>query len=497
MAREAMIAHVSRDYLGALRRYLFAFKVQPSLAPHFHEEFMTLLRDSSSLESTSLPPRDLLPLLTLAVSLFPDEPEPLAALATVQYKSGALRSSISTWEKLLKISPLSLLALESRDNLCSSMVDRWHFRMLNDEQRNRGFQEAIGRAVAEGRKTVLDVGCGTGFLSILAAREGAVRVVGCDLNEAMCEMAREAVNVNRVREGVVEVLNVNSKNLTLKEEERVGLVVSETADCGLLGERMLGSLQSAKETLTVSGGRIVPSKARLHVMLLASPFLKSMCVINPAALVGFEIPSSLRLEPLDPYLCEYIRECPYSPLSAQTPSLQFDIPEALDALPHVVGFPVTATQDGSVDAIAMWWDMWLDDDCFITTTPHRECASGGKICSAWEQAVFVPPNQVSPVISKGDAVLIDVACTPKCVHVRLSAEPQGLQQRSVSVGERDVSVLNDKGRNQAYDKAIRKALAQVRGGRGRAVDLSRGWSITCLMAARAGARTFLEDCRLP
>src|SRR4026207_833351 len=38
--------------------------------------------------------------------------------------------------------------------------------------------------------TVIDVGCGSGVLSFVAARLGAKRVVGCDISEEAVEMAR-------------------------------------------------------------------------------------------------------------------------------------------------------------------------------------------------------------------------------------------------------------------------------------------------------------------
>lgn len=54
---------------------------------------------------------------------------------------------------------------------------------------------AIERAVQavraqSGAVHVLDMGCGTGLLSLAAARAGAASVLACDLHQPLCEVAR-------------------------------------------------------------------------------------------------------------------------------------------------------------------------------------------------------------------------------------------------------------------------------------------------------------------
>lgn len=58
--------------------------------------------------------------------------------------------------------------------------------MVNDESRNRAYKEAL--AACEG--TVLDIGCGTGILSIYAAMSPQCSsVIACELSEPMCVVA--------------------------------------------------------------------------------------------------------------------------------------------------------------------------------------------------------------------------------------------------------------------------------------------------------------------
>lgn len=76
-------------------------------------------------------------------------------------------------------------AREALENLKAAACDRWHFRMLNDGERNAAYAAAL--RVARGR-TVLDIGTGTGLLAMYAARAGATSVVACDINPIMCRL---------------------------------------------------------------------------------------------------------------------------------------------------------------------------------------------------------------------------------------------------------------------------------------------------------------------
>ena len=65
----------------------------------------------------------------------------------------------------VRLRPSFIEARHNLENVCCHVVERWHFRMLNDERRNRLYRDAIRDAVAAGGRTdVLDIGTGTGLL---------------------------------------------------------------------------------------------------------------------------------------------------------------------------------------------------------------------------------------------------------------------------------------------------------------------------------------------
>ena len=71
---------------------------------------------------------------------------------------------------------------ESLENMKALVADQWHYRMLNDKERNEAYDGAIKRALQiRPGATVLDIGGGTGLLSIFAARAGADHVYCCEV----------------------------------------------------------------------------------------------------------------------------------------------------------------------------------------------------------------------------------------------------------------------------------------------------------------------------
>lgn len=69
-----------------------------------------------------------------------------------------------------------------------------HRLMLSDRPRNEAYARALAGAELAG-KVVLDVGCGTGYLSMLAAKCGARKVYAIEAS-GMAEVAHEIVRAN-------------------------------------------------------------------------------------------------------------------------------------------------------------------------------------------------------------------------------------------------------------------------------------------------------------
>merc|ERR1711939_193564 len=143
-----------------------------------------------------------------------------------------------------------------------------HEEMLKDEVRTRSYRDAIyqNKHIFKD-KIVLDVGCGTGILSMFAAKAGAKHVIGVDMSSI----------INKAKE-IVERSGLTSKITLLqgKMEEvempqhimpdgKVDIIISEWMGYFLLYESMLDTVLYARDRYLRKDGKIFPDRATIYM----------------------------------------------------------------------------------------------------------------------------------------------------------------------------------------------------------------------------------------
>ncbi|CAL5207926.1 unnamed protein product [Lathyrus oleraceus] len=137
-----------------------------------------------------------------------------------------------------------------------------HQEMIKDRVRTDTYREAIMRHQSFiAGKVVVDVGCGTGILSIFCAQAGAKRVYAVDASDIALQ-ANEVVKANNLSD-VVIVLHGRVEDVEIDEE--VDVIISEWMGYMLLYESMLGSVITARDRWLKPGGLILPSSASLYM----------------------------------------------------------------------------------------------------------------------------------------------------------------------------------------------------------------------------------------
>ncbi|KAJ2864291.1 hypothetical protein GGH94_003013 [Coemansia aciculifera] len=142
-----------------------------------------------------------------------------------------------------------------------------HMQMLQDKVRTEGYRDFIydNKDVFKG-KVVLDVGCGTGILSMFAARAGAAKVIAVD-NSDIIHKARANVIENKL-EDIITLVKGKIEDLELPVD-KVDIIISEWMGYFLLFEAMLDSVLVARDRFLAPGGLLAPSASYIYLTAIS------------------------------------------------------------------------------------------------------------------------------------------------------------------------------------------------------------------------------------
>ena len=147
-----------------------------------------------------------------------------------------------------------------------------HEEMLKDEVRTKTYEMAIKQnAHLFKDKVVLDVGCGTGILSMFAAQAGAKHCYAVDCS-AILEQARKIVERNGFADKIT-LIRGKMEEVELPVP-KVDIIVSEWMGYFLLYESMLDTVLFARDKWLVADGIIFPDKAIMYMSAIEDETVK-------------------------------------------------------------------------------------------------------------------------------------------------------------------------------------------------------------------------------
>ncbi|XP_065861554.1 probable protein arginine N-methyltransferase 3 [Euphorbia lathyris] len=150
-----------------------------------------------------------------------------------------------------------------------------HREMISDEVRMDAYRQAILKnpSLLTGA-IVMDVGCGTGILSLFAVQGGASRVIAVEASEKMAAVANRIAKENGLSNegnnhstGVIDVVQGMVEELDKSiqiEPHSIDVIVSEWMGYCLLYESMLDSVLFARDKWLKPGGAILPDTATIY-----------------------------------------------------------------------------------------------------------------------------------------------------------------------------------------------------------------------------------------
>ncbi|XP_044731074.1 protein arginine N-methyltransferase 1 isoform X2 [Chrysoperla carnea] len=173
---------------------------------------------------------------------------------------------ISSTENGTEKDPISAEEMTSRDYYFDSYAHFGiHEEMLKDEVRTLTYRNSMyhNKHLFKG-KTVLDIGCGTGILSMFAAKAGAARVIAIECSNIV-EYARKIIEANRLND-IITIVKGKVEEVTLPDGlTGVDIIISEWMGYCLFYESMLDTVLYARDKWLKPGGLLFPDRCSLFI----------------------------------------------------------------------------------------------------------------------------------------------------------------------------------------------------------------------------------------
>ncbi len=303
---------------------------------------------------------------------------------------------------------------KSKDDLEEYEDLEVHRRMLRDATRTRVYQQAIFSSVKPG-DVVLDMGAGTGVLSMFAAQAGAKRVYAVERTNT-AEFASQMVERNGLSDRIEIIQNDIEK---VSPPEKVDVILSEWLGVYGVNENLLAPLLTARDRWLKPQGRMLPNRVTVWLAPVSSQGLhwdRSFWLNRPydldMSLLGEDLPTSMQevspegllAAPAKMWILEMV-----------------DFPFEEAARPLTADLTFLIDRDAVVNALASWF--WADfgDGLVLTNAPDAPETHWGQ---------FLAPLRDPQPVTAGSLLQVKFASIPSTIggsetawSVRLGSEP--------------------------------------------------------------------------
>jgi protein arginine N-methyltransferase 1 len=268
-----------------------------------------------------------------------------------------------------------------------------HRTMIRDRVRTEAFRRAINSVVRPG-DVVLDVGAGSGILSVFAARAGAARVYAVE-RTPIAALAEQLAVANDVA-GIVTVMQGDVMDIELPE--KVDVIVSEWLGGFGIDEGMLAPVIAARELWLKPGGVMIPNSVTAWTALVNDRYL--------ADTIEFlrDDPFGLRLEVLvEKTVNEIIYSGTFRHLAEgdrrSEPSRLWTtdagrIPLEQAQAPHEAEILLLVHDHGTANALALWFSAELAPGISLSVGPGDPPTHWGMTTAPLQSPVELTPGMV-------------------------------------------------------------------------------------------------------
>lgn len=278
-----------------------------------------------------------------------------------------------------------------------------HRLMVGDEVRTLSFERSIRSTVQKG-DVVLDVGAGSGILSLFAAQAGAARVYAVERAPDAARLARRLIAENGFS-GVIQVLPLDMANVRIPE--RVDVIISEWLGVYGVDENMLAPVLLARDRCLKPGGAMIPSVVTAFLAPVQHPAAAQALQFRGRG-NGLDLSALARFSPHE---AVWLREpVPPASLRAEAAPLWTSDCSSMAAAeahsPYAAELSFSLTGSG-VNGFAAWFEAQMPGEEPLSNAPGRPAMH-------WGQFLFPVSNAQD--FAAGERLEVGFHNVPASIH---------------------------------------------------------------------------------
>ncbi|EEB10725.1 protein arginine N-methyltransferase, putative [Pediculus humanus corporis] len=274
-----------------------------------------------------------------------------------------------------------------------------HLEMLSDKVRTLKYRNAIlNNSSLIVNQQVLDIGCGTGILSMFAASAGAKKVYAIDQSEIIYS-AMDIVRENDLLDKV-HLLHGKIEEISLPVE-KVDVIISEWMGYFLLYEGMLESVLIARDKYLKNGGCLLPDRCLLHLVGISDSDMYENLLGFWSDVYGFKMSCIVKEVIQEAHVLQVDKN---SIATTSAVILDLDLYSAtLDCIDFTSDFVLESTIDGKLTALCGYFDaiFGLPNSEILSTSPETDKTH-------WKQTLFFFKSPIN--VTKGSLINGKITC---------------------------------------------------------------------------------------
>ncbi|KAL8485005.1 hypothetical protein ACS0TY_027345 [Phlomoides rotata] len=273
--------------------------------------------------------------------------------------------------------------------------------MLQDYVRTGSYYAAVLENRADFMdRVVVDVGAGSGILSLFAAQAGARHVYAVEASE-MADYARKLISGNPLLSERITVIKGKVEEVELPE--KADILISEPMGTLLINERMLESYIIARDRFLVKDGKMFPTTGRIHMAPFSDEYLY-IEIANKALFWQQQNYYGVNLTPLfgtafQGYFSQPVVDA-FDPRLLVAPAIShpIDFTSAKEEELYEIDIPLrfVSSIGTRVHGLACWFDVLFNGSTvqrWLTTAPGAPTTHWYQLRCVLAQPIYVMPGQ--------------------------------------------------------------------------------------------------------